>query len=823
MKTFGLDVLGAGLWVGVCGPRGGTQPSVHKPGVHDMLLPLYIGEPLVGFEPARVHRRGSGLKWPPEAQVPVLGDGANGWGRRHLIELWELLQVPKGLVDRTASYPTEVSWRPDGAKAITLGAEKLLCHVVRSSLSSEHQAGVLGLVVPEDLAPHGQQLLIDGLGGADKVMLTPAAVAAALDWCRAELARSGHKASRDQKTLGYVDVIDVGLGRWGVARFDVVLHRHDGEAWLSPLRSSASRAYPADGTTGLELLAKGMGVPEGMLSAKKVEESLFQGLPLELGAALQSLRRQLQRLEAIRRDFPIPSDDGTQGRCLTTLVIGDMEGVNVHGGPFIDLIDETFSLYGQYQVVTGDLLAQSAAYVVGGRTHGWPTWLERLEPIEFHCHRESPEGDMEDFWINVAHTHVIDASREFRAENIVKRDLIIQAGATSLSQHLKVAATPPVIKRADFLLNSRDTPTAVTLNLRARPGQGYAIVEIKEKEDGALVSTLDWGRMQVVQHVPPLHYGYIPQVVTHKYHPNFEASVLPVLEKFLDAAERLKVAARIVDYARPLRIQLSRWTSASRMPPSSIDANQRKQPFVVYSLIPQDIDDIPVSSVRSDLRKLVRLAGELANERARERGPSDVVCEALDLLLGWTYRSCPSGVVKRRLARVIGEPTVRAVDLAVVGLSLCEDADIGKVVERIMREIANENANNNWYRCLRNLSRYNQHAFRHVSDTILEGGVKGLIAISRKAVRDDHPSILRNCVEALVHVLKRRRYSKEFLEVGTPLCDSAKSAMVYAQRSGTFTPAIRKQLEAAIQLIDKRATLENIVVVVDADDSEDDN
>jgi hypothetical protein len=110
-----------------------------------------------------------------------------------------------------------------------------------------------------------------------------------------------------------------------------------------------------------------------------------------------------------------------------------------------------------------------------------------------------------------------------------------------------------------------------------------------------------------------------------------------------------------------------------------------------------------------------------------------------------------------------------------------------------------------------------------VSDTILEVGVKGLIAISRKAVRDDRPSILRNCVEALVHVLKRRRYSKEFLEVGTPLCDSAKSAMVYAQRSGTFTPAIRKQLEAAIQLIDKRATLENIVVVVDADDSEDDN
>lgn len=826
MNTHGLDILGPGLWIGACGPKGGDQPSLGKPGVNDMLLPLHLGEPLVGIEEARGHRRGSGLKWPPEAQVPVLGDEANGWGRRHVIELWDRLQVPEAVVDRTASYPTEVSWRPDGARPITLGVERLLCHVIRGYLKADQQEGVVGLVVPEDLAPHGQQLLIDSLGGADKVMLTPAAVAAAIEWCRKELGRGGQKAPTENRTLGYMDVIDLGLGRWGVARFDVVLHKHGGEACLSPLRSASARAYPAGGTTGLDWIAKGLGANWGYLSAEKIEAALFQGQPLAMGGGLLSLRKQLQQLAASRRDFPMPSEDVSCGRCLGTLVIGGMECVQVAGGPFIDLINDAFGLHGSYHVVNGDALARSAAYVAGGRTHGWPTWLERMEPIEFHCHMASAEGDMVDRWISVDENDAIDAAREFRADDIVKGDLMIQAGAASLLQHLRVPGANPVIKRAEFILNSRDTATSVSLHLRARPGQGYAIVEIKEKEGGALVSTLDWGRMEVVAAVPPLHYGYIPQVVTHEYHPIFEAGVLPALKEFLDAAERLKVVVRIIDYAKPLRIQLSRWISASRMHPAAISADERKQPFVVYSLIPQAIDGIPASSsVRADLRKLVKLAGELAGERAREKGPGDAVCEALDLLLGWTYRSCPRSVVRRRLSRVLGEPTVRAVDLAVVGLGLVDEEDIGKVVERIMREIADGSANNNWYRCLRNLARYNQHAFRHVSDPLLEEGVKGLVAVSRKAVREGRPAILRNCVEALVHILKRRRYSKAFLEVGTPLCDAAKSAMVYALRSGTFTPAIRKQLEAAINLIDKKATLENIVVAVgvDTDEGEDDN
>lgn len=817
--VIGIDLAGCGVCTATCDEHRDVVSAITQRSPAEMVLPLHAREPLLTLAASALHRRGSGLLWPPEAQVPVLGDPRNGRGRRYLAELLDRMASDGALSDVTATYDTTVSWRPDGQTTVDVPAEKLVAAAAlgltqaRAGRSSRH--AMIGMVVPEELPLHGQQQILDALGGAESVMLVPAAVAAAAAWCFEGDGKDNRQQITADKRLyaGYIDVVDLGLGRWGVARFAIYCVRKGPRTYLVPLRAKENRHYPDAKSTGLSWLSgqapagRGELGFDGVFPGPGLSERLEGKCMVELGAAGRALRDALKQLRAATDNFVAPEKKGW-GESLGTLLIGGLDQVGTDAGGLLKLVQDFFPDASPQPL---EAASRAAAWIAGGRLHDWPTWLERLEPLDFYCHAINDEGDMEEKWISLEAAGAIDAATEF-IQNDFLPGLYLRANSDRLAQYLRVdSAGRPVIKEGVFLLNRKDRQTDVTLNLRARPGQGHAMIELKERETGVLLAALDWSRMVIVDKAPGVTFGYVPNVVQHEFHDYFRARVVIPLEEFLETAASYRQHIRLLPYISALRTALAANVPAGRMPPGSIEMAKSSDPFLVYSLIPQIVTRVPDKDLRRDLETAISLAEQVADERASSHGVDDEVCEKMDRLLGWTYWSCPRSVIKRRLNALFDGDEVRQVELDVLGLGLRKDDEIGKVVALAMKVIAVGQANNNWYRCLRNLFRYNQHALRSVSDSELEHGMDGLIRVTRSAVDDGKTQILRNCLEMIVYLLKRRRYSAGFLEVDGNTCGRVRSALHYAKRNGRLNPAMSETVERALRFIDKTATGEDII------------
>src|SRR4051812_13669176 len=90
MTSQGIDFLGHTAVARTLTDAVQLEPNVAPDALPSALLPLQRLEQPEGMDSAK-HRRGRDLAWPPEAQVPVLGEPVNGAGRVLLAAAFERL------------------------------------------------------------------------------------------------------------------------------------------------------------------------------------------------------------------------------------------------------------------------------------------------------------------------------------------------------------------------------------------------------------------------------------------------------------------------------------------------------------------------------------------------------------------------------------------------------------------------------------------------------------------------------------------------------------------------------------------------------------
>lgn len=84
-------------------------------------------------------------------------------------------------------------------------------------------------------------------------------------------------------------------------------------------------------------------------------------------------------------------------------------------------------------------------------------------------------------------------------------------------------------------------------------------------------------------------------------------------------------------------------------------------------------------------------------------------------------------------------------------------------MDRLARDLPKIEKANNWLRAFRNLVRLNEHALRDVNDDTVYDIIRDVLRRLETAIERTSSSIAANCLEAMLYVLKRRRYSGGFM------------------------------------------------------------
>ena len=206
---LGLDFLGTQGWSASIVPgKRIERPQTIQANIPTALLPLQRGEKPPTGKLADEHRRGRALAWPPEAQVPPLGEASNGSGRVPLCALFEMLC--QGEKEWGKLTDQQVSWKPDGVTLVSLNASKLIAQEVDAAAKPGQQ---IGLVVPDALGIGGQQAILSSVRGANLV-LVPRSIAAVIGYCR---------ASEDNLPRGHITVVDTSFGAWSLSKIPIDL------------------------------------------------------------------------------------------------------------------------------------------------------------------------------------------------------------------------------------------------------------------------------------------------------------------------------------------------------------------------------------------------------------------------------------------------------------------------------------------------------------------------------------------------------------------------------------------------------------------------
>ena len=137
--------------------------------------------------------------------------------------------------------------------------------------------------------------------------------------------------------------------------------------------------------------------------------------------------------------------------------------------------------------------------------------------------------------------------------------------------------------------------------------------------------------------------------------------------------------------------------------------------------------------------------------------------KAASRLMAWNYHGCPDCIKDAAVERLMSEDKLDVLDLHVLGLALSERNHLLYFMDRLRRELPEIKSANNWLRAFRNLVRLNENALRDVDDEAVYDIVKDVLLRLEDSIDQKRKGIAANCLEALLYVLKRRRYSNVFM------------------------------------------------------------
>ncbi len=517
-----------------------------------VLLPFHDREPVIAGPHACGHRRGAGLSWPPEAQIPPSREDDRGCGRVPLALAWARLVLSADRDD--PDFPPELSdydqspfvWRPQNGQMREIRPEMVITESAKAWAANGGKK--TALVVPDSLGEKAQQALLDGYN----CPLVPRTMALAVAWCRRNEERFQHVEtdSTDGTSLGFLWTVSMAMDVWEMDLVEVraVKPAAQNRVWLVPVRHRRQRTDLPFVGLGLasDILLRGeLSVPESwriLFASAQLEEWLAQAGPAQLGGITQALRahssslnRKLGSLNAVSKGVcELASNGNTDLFAAVHERVGQLRQAAadspiigaVAGGSFAPVIRLDDNELWQPLVRTVPRTPHSIH--IGERqtaaTGAWhvahamnstpplPSYRDTLVPVEIYVIRPQRGSD----WIPVVPSIAIDAGQPYRSPEPI-RGFSIAAGA----DHLDFTVRRP-IRRDVYIYRGLPAELAqripqqesVSVTAEAFPGQGYARVSVTSTREGLFATRLNWHRMVVVpapEEIRP-HLAYIPNV-----------------------------------------------------------------------------------------------------------------------------------------------------------------------------------------------------------------------------------------------------------------------------------------------------------------------
>lgn len=834
-KTFGLDLLGRRGWRAEMGAGMVALGEPVTKWLPTALLPIRRSEMFLQGMDIEAHRRGRGLSWPPEAQVPVLGSTTNGTGRLPMAAVLELLVLAEQEAGWGRLASDRVSWSPDGHEAVDIDLQRLIGQAIFHQIPMQRGTSgwTIGVVVPDGLQAAGQQLVVDACRAKDNTaLLVPRTIAAALGWAQsAEAEKYRERASAGDGTpVGHLLIIDAGLGPWIAARVPIISALADGRRWLVPIRNHRLwRSLP--GPTGWQIastIAQSHGEDwlARLLQGPWLEDHLSGSLPVNKAAVRAVAREQtwsavhsLRALEEGRTGTldrlldGLPSElskisTSDIGPCLGFLVVGALAELRIEDST-VSAILARCSSSSVLHADAGDV-AIGAAWAAAGVTSvpPWPTWREVMEPIDIYYIGKDADGDPSSRWMPLIESSTIAAGQDYRTDRPI-RGLQLERGHSIVRIVLRRATDEiegydyravHTASVEDFALQ-RDIP--IDVDVHARPGQGFAVVSVTSRMDDRFNTRLDWLTMQPEGAPEPPKLGYIPKSLCIKADAHLYEMAKNVLQETLDTINK----AITDNVYRPESVETLAMTArkiiagikAANFWEAKRNMTKTEDTYLYYAVFARDGTLHPTCNINlvADLRKAMaswhRRGSALGHDGSQVRR-----------LGAYMYWGCPPSIREGSVLRA-EQSLADSHDLQVLGLTTNRPKDFHTVYRLVVRVLQSSRSANNYLRALRDIARLNDGALSDAALTpeTCEELTVAVVEYLTWAKENKKPLVVANCVEALLYMLKRRRYDSTYLSADNGQrrrLDESVAALLAANTADVRRPWLNKR---CIELLGK--------------------
>lgn len=774
-------------------------PEINPPAV---LLPAFRGESIIAGPGAHKHRRGVGLSWPPECQVPVGNDHKNGTGRIPLVCAWSKLASLSKQQFSGFLGDTEIAWWPPGQKKLYSSAEKI---IAQSTIEwAKHYSSKQNvLVIPDNLGEAAQQAILEN---TPESFLIPRPIAVAMSWCRKNAPKyDGQISSHKEGTpVGHLLVITMAYDQWEVVPIAIRARKYKEQIWLIPVRNRVIGCeFPRVGINFFLSLAENQAAnlhsvwhqtigtghvnqictiwDKVLRHEKSVKECITKGMSDTNRSVLHGfdlfgpfLSQQTNfspsgfkdALESLYKTQLKTLPEGAQNKCLGAVIDGACSSIPIAKNRTIgEFVSSAFGDL-QFSIFDGAVASHGAALTAYALGHSLPSYRETITPIDIHYHGKNAKGDYVNRYKLLVEGTTVGAGEEYKSKEPVT-GLKIQQGERSLTLTLRrLSAGREFVFRKVTAEIPQQTRTDEEVQIKAnlRPGQGFAKVLIDSVNTNVFSTLLNWRSMEECEEPPPPPLAYLPEV-SRVVHDDY---MWRDSECYVEDATRvLRTGGDIVVAMRDLR----NGGKFNQLPMAdNYDKFRGRVPqgdiFRHYGVCPSNGD---LSSV-TDPDLLKEFALEAAKAFANNR--SLVQRKQIQQTASWMYLACPPNIInsaRTNLSKNLAQ--TKQEDLHTIGLCWCESEDIKTfffaLEERLLQGTQGVN---NWLRACRNIVRFRDSALHqgNIPKRRLENIVSRILRIlDNQIVERNFATIFNNCILTSLYLLKRRRYDKDFLNGGS--------------------------------------------------------
>jgi hypothetical protein len=681
----------------------------------------------------------------------------------------------------------------------------------------------IGLVVPDALGIGGQQALLSAVRTSN-IVLVPRSIAAVMGHCRSQ---------NESLSRGHFTVVDTSFGAWSVTKVPVDLRDGpDGNEWNVPVSDSRLRRSKLS-PTGWGMLRKALRTPlpqtlaagwatDALIGKTKLTSSSTEAL-LALEEASYPWQGPLVGESSISRALAMVKQASVGITCdsnyelnLGLMVIGPLALARFDG---IALANLLCNHLGEKLIATNEEnVAAGAAWAAAGAANDWPTWLEQMESLELHYVGADKRGNRANLWKEVLPEKLIDAGKDYRnpkpigglklaaGADIIRLILRRPNGGAPNEWTLRQVSTKPGSRQKE------DIPLEV--NVRARPGQGFATVTIASKTPGLFESVLDWQGMLACATPKEQARGCVDRPVELKAAPelwrNCQSDLLK-LRKWLDeGASADDITEVCKDAVRRLNKALS-----SESYRDGYGVNVPKDEFVLYT--PMGREATPPGVYRADGDVLLARIAAAMRKWIRLNPDDRQAVGWIKKTAGWWYLGCQTGFVDEAIDDVTSpHPAVDEVSLHIAGLCMSEPPQFLDFFEAFRRKMPESSGPNNWMKALRNLIKFNEKTLHEIDDVQAEAMFR-MCLTKLDSAYPNKPIITFNSLEALFFLLKYRQRNWAFIPRESTTYKDAK-ALAEAIKRGTPKPKTKKLAIKFIEFLDWEGNDDGMGGIFEGDD-----